>query len=102
MSIRTDPLTKEEKDQLTALLESLQILPHQGRVILHCNNGRVAKVEPHVVIACRGEEGREKAEQKLQHYRDSARKAQAAGDKELADRFRRWAVNLEKILVEEG
>lgn len=102
MSIRTEPLTKEEKDQLTALLESLQILPWQGQVILHFNNGRVAKVEPHVVLADRGERGREKAEQKLQHYRDSARKAQAAGDKELADRFRSWAVNLEKILAEEG
>ncbi|NJD37612.1 MAG: hypothetical protein FIA89_04730 [Geobacter sp.] len=95
-------MTKEEKTELTALLSKLRILPHQGQVILHCNNSRVAKVEPHVVIACRGGEGREKAEQKLQYYRDSARKAQAAGDKELADRFRSWAVNLEKILAEEG
>ena len=65
-TIRTESLTKEEKDLLTALLAKLRILPQQGQVILHCHNGRVAKVEPHVVIACRGEGGREKAEQKLQ------------------------------------
>ena len=54
------------------------------------------------MIACSAEAGREKAEQKLQYYRDLAQKAQATGDREKADRFRSWAANLEKILAEEG
>lgn len=56
--IRTNSLSKEEKTELTNLLAKLQILPHQGQVILHCNNGRVAKVEPHVMIACSTEAAR--------------------------------------------
>lgn len=44
--IRSEPLTKEEKAELTLLLRKLRVLPHNGQVILHCNNGRVAKIEP--------------------------------------------------------
>gem|GEM_PF-6544007 len=44
--IRNEPLTKEEKAELTLLLRKLRVLPHNGQVILHCNNGRVAKIEP--------------------------------------------------------
>lgn len=50
--IRTNSLSKEEKTELTNLLAKLQILPHQGQVILHCNNGRVAKINPQIVLSC--------------------------------------------------
>lgn len=99
-SIRTEPLAKEEKAELTALLAMLQVLPQNGRIILHCNNGNVAKVESVFSISCNGKGGREEAEERLQRYKDSAKKAQAAGDTEWADRYQRWAVTLEKILAE--
>ncbi|MDD2499598.1 MAG: hypothetical protein PHN92_02130 [Geobacter sp.] len=100
-TIRTEPLTKEEKAELTDLLLKLRILPQQGQVVLHCNNGRVAKVEPHIVLSVADDGGRKDAVQRLQQYKESARKCQAAGDKEKAGWYLKWAANLEKVLAEE-
>ena len=48
--IRSEPLTKEERAKLTNLLRELRILPQNGQVTLHCNNSRVAKIEPRYEI----------------------------------------------------
>lgn len=47
---RTDILSRDEKLELTKLLEALRMLVKKGRVILHINEERVASVEMQTLL----------------------------------------------------
>ena len=44
--IRSEPLSKEEKTELTAILHKLRLMPRCGQVTLHINDYRVTMIEP--------------------------------------------------------
>jgi hypothetical protein len=101
-AIRAEPLTKEEKAELTALLAKLRILPYQGQVALHCGNGSISRVGLHTVLKSKtGDNSNEGAQQKLQQYIQTARRAMEAGDTEKAKMYRKLALNLERVLAED-
>ena len=50
LTVRTEPFSREEKLELTKVLERLRILTKKGRVILHIVEERVASSEVQVLI----------------------------------------------------